>query len=453
MRTVLVSAAVGVVAALAALAGLDARATYGTRVSADEPQYLLTATSIGEDLSLDVSDEIVARRFAGYHELDLDGQTMILDDGGREVSPHDPLLPAILAVPMRAGGWRAAKATLAVVAGITAALTTWVAVRRVGVGPAPAAVAVGGAFAGIPLAAYGTQVYPEMPAALAVMTALALLTASRPTWATRLGALAATVALPWLAVKYVPVAAVLGVALLWSVRRRRRTLLVVGGVAVLAGLAYLVAHRLWYGGWTVYASGDHFAETGEFSVVGTQVDLVGRSRRLIGLVVDRDFGLAAWSPVWFLAPLGLGMLAARRWAGRWLAVAVVTAGWLNATFVALTMHGWWVPGRQVVVVAPVAALGLAVVAARARWLLATVAALGLLGAANWLWLARESSTGRRTLIVDFFDTAAWPYRAVRPLLPNGLHPTGASTVLLAAWAVALAASIVVGYRMARVRRT
>ena len=137
---------------------------------------------------------------------------------------------------MRAGGWRAAKATLAVVAGITAALTTWVAVRRVGVGPAPAAVAVGGAFAGIPLAAYGTQVYPEMPAALAVMAALALLTAPRPTWATRLGALAATVALPWLAVKYVPVAAVLGVGLLWSVRRRRRTLVVVGGVAVLAGL-------------------------------------------------------------------------------------------------------------------------------------------------------------------------------------------------------------------------
>jgi hypothetical protein len=156
--------------------------------------------------------------------------------------------------------------------------------------------------------------------------------------------------------------------------------------------------------------------------------------------------------VWFLAPLGLGMLAGRRWAGRWPAVAVVTAGWLNATFVALTIHGWWVPGRQVVVVAPVAALGLAVVAARARWSLLAVAGLGLAGAANWLWLARESSTGRRTLIVDFFDTAAWPYRAVRPLLPDGLHPTDASTMLLAAWAVALSAAVVIGYRWARSER-
>ena len=68
----------------------------------------------------------------------------------------------------------------------------------------------------------------------------------------------------------------------------------------------------WYGGWTVYATGDHFAETGEFSVVGTEVDLLGRARRLVGLLVDRDFGLAAWSPVWLLAPFGLGLLVRER---------------------------------------------------------------------------------------------------------------------------------------------
>jgi hypothetical protein len=266
---------------------------------------------------------------------------------------------------------------------------------------------------------------------------------------TRLGALAAVVALPWLAVKYVPVAGVLGVALLWTSRRRWRQVALLAGLALAAGLAYLVAHRLWYGGWTVYATGDHFAETGEFSVVGTQVDLLGRSRRLAGLVVDRDFGLAAWSPVWLLAPLGVGLLTARRWSGRWIAAAVIAAGWLNATFVALTMHGWWVPGRQVVVVLPVAVLGLAALADRARNWLVAVGVLGGLGAVNWLWLARESSTGRRTLIVDLFDTAAWPYRVVRPLLPNGLHPTGASTALLGLWATALAGTAGIGYRWGR----
>ncbi|MET0146179.1 MAG: hypothetical protein ABW328_15565, partial [Ilumatobacteraceae bacterium] len=172
----------GTIAVLASLAGIDARATYGARVTGDEPQYLVTATSIGEDLSLDVSDEIARRAYLPYHEIDLDPQTMALDPSGRQVSPHDPLLPALLAVPMRIGGWAAAKATLAIIAGITAALTAWVAIRRLGVSPTAAATAVGAAFAGIPLAAYGIQVYPEMPAALAVMIALACLTVPAPSW-------------------------------------------------------------------------------------------------------------------------------------------------------------------------------------------------------------------------------------------------------------------------------
>ena len=97
------------------------------------------------------------------------------------------------------------------------------------------------------------------------------------------------------------------------------------------------------------------------------------------------------------------------------------------------MHGFWVPGRQIVVVLPLAALGLAAVAARSvRWLTVT-AVLGAVGLFTWCWLAIESSTGRRTLIFDFASTAAWPYRAMRPLLPSGLDPTGADLALLVAW--------------------
>ena len=81
---------------------------------------------------------------------------------------------------MRLGGWWAAKAALALVAGLTAGLTTWLAMRRLSIGGAAAGVGVGAAFVGIPLAAYGVQVYPEMPAALAVVGAVALLTAPTP---------------------------------------------------------------------------------------------------------------------------------------------------------------------------------------------------------------------------------------------------------------------------------
>ena len=55
-RMFLVALTVSVVAALS----IQARATYNAQVTADEPQYLLTALSLGEDFDLDISDEIEA---------------------------------------------------------------------------------------------------------------------------------------------------------------------------------------------------------------------------------------------------------------------------------------------------------------------------------------------------------------------------------------------------------
>ena len=108
-----------------------------------------------------------------FHEVELPVQTETQDDGS-QVSPHDPLLPALLAVPMGLGGWVAAKATLAVLAGLLAGLLVWTAHRRFAVplgagGADRAGVRRGGARS----SAYGTQVYPELPAALAVTVAIA----------------------------------------------------------------------------------------------------------------------------------------------------------------------------------------------------------------------------------------------------------------------------------------
>ncbi|MCB1002086.1 MAG: hypothetical protein KDB40_22520 [Acidimicrobiales bacterium] len=451
--------AVGLVVAAIALVGLPGRATFGARLSGDEPQYLLTAISLGDDLDLDVSDEIAERRYLPYHEVALDQQTMPLDASGRQVSPHDPLLPALLAPAMRLGGWAAAKAVLALIAGMTAALTAAVAHRRFHVPRRTAAVVTIAGFAGLPLAGYGTQVYPEMTAALATMVVVAGVTQQRrlasgpvdvPRGAWLVMVVAAIVALPWLSVKYVPVAAVCGVAVLARLRHSPRRLVAVVGSLVASGVVYLALHRWWYGGWTVYAAGDHFADTGEFGVVGTEVDLLGRSRRIVGLLVDRDFGIAAWSPIWFVLPLALAAAwARRREPGTALLVAIVAAAWLNATFVALTMHGWWMPGRQLVIGLPVGVVSTARWVGAARGRLVTVAVLGSVGLCNWLWLAIEASTGRRTLIVDFFDTASWPYRALRPVLPAGLGGGGGGDALLVGWAVLIAASVVVATHLSR----
>lgn len=120
-------AVVVLVCGASALLGLQARATYGARTTADEPQYLLSAISLADDADLDISDEIAEQSYLAFHEIPIDEQTRPLDATGRRVSPHDPLLAIVLAAPMALGGWVAAKATLAVMAGATAALTAWIA--------------------------------------------------------------------------------------------------------------------------------------------------------------------------------------------------------------------------------------------------------------------------------------------------------------------------------------
>ncbi len=448
-----------VVASAAALAGLGARATYGARTSGDEPYYLLTADSLASDGDLDIADELAAEVYAPYHEIPVDPQTTPLP-GGAHLSPHDPLLPLVLAPAMGVGGWVAAKGVLALLAGLTAALTAWLAIRRLRVRPGTAGWVTAGSFAGMPLAPYGTQVYPEVPAALAVLVVVAAVS----TMASRRSAVAPGVAgpavlavagvvvLPWLSVKYVPVAAVLAALAAWRLWRggHRRVLGWSAAGLVLAGVTYLVAHQVVYGGWTVYAAGDHFVDSGELSVVGVDPDHVGRARRLVGRLVDRAFGIGVWHPAWLVAPAAVAWLVARRdQPDRWLVVAPLAVGWLVATFVALTMHGWWVPGRQVVVVLPLAALALCGLVDRHRAIAVAVAAGVVAGVVNWLWLAVEASTGARTLIVDFAETSAPPYRLLAVLAPDGLAGGMVADVVRAAWAVLLAATAVLAIRAAR----
>src|SRR4029453_7671347 len=80
------------------------------------PQYLLTAISLAEDRDLDIADELAEGRWRPFHALPLPEQTEPLADG-RRLSPHDPLLPLLLAGPVAAGGWGGAKLGLAAVAG------------------------------------------------------------------------------------------------------------------------------------------------------------------------------------------------------------------------------------------------------------------------------------------------------------------------------------------------
>lgn len=413
--------------------GAAAPASHGARVTGDEPQYLMTAISLAEDGDLDLSDERADGRWRPFHEA---GQPLYQEklqaDGGR-VSPHDPLLPALLAAPMRAGGWVGAKLALAAMAGALSASLLWVAVRRLCVPLAPAALTVGVFSLSAPLAVYGTQVYPEVAAALAVTLALGAVLGG-PTRRNAAAASVAVAVLPWLSVKYVGVAAVLAAVIVGSCGRAGRWPLAAGvlvGLAM-AGVVYVVAHQAWYGGWTPYAAGDHFVG-GEATVMGNDPAYGGRAVRLIGLLTDRHFGLAVWQPAFLLALPALASAVRRRPPGWAPMIGVLSAGWLTATFLALTMHGWWWPGRQVVVVLPVLVLVTAWWAGQSRGRSLAVLGLGLAGVVTFGVLVTETMVRDITLVVDFDRTLNPLVTLVRPLLPDYRRPSGAMWVLHSLW--------------------
>lgn len=442
-------ALVAAVAFGAAALGIPGRATYGMRTSGDEPHYLLTAISLGEDGDLDVSDEITADRYRPFHERGLEPQSAEQPDGSMVV-PHDPMLPALLAGPMLLGGFVGAKLALATAAGALGALLVWVMVRRFEVRIGVATVTAVVFACAAPLAVYGQQVYPEVPAALAVLVAVAALTGRM-----RQGAVlvlgAAVVALPWLSVKYVFVAAALaatGLVQLWRRGDRRAAAALAAGLG-LAGFAYVVAHLAWYGGLTAYASGRFFqANGGELSVVGTHPDYLGRARRLVGLWVDRGFGLAAWQPAWLLAVPAVAALARRRPRGWGGLLAPLAAGWFTATFVALTMHGWWFAGRQTVVVLPLAAAAIGWWADRSLRRTWAVAVLGAVGIGAYVWVAFEAARGDVTWVVDFASTANPSFRGWTAALPDYLRPGLQMWALHGAWTVALGALAAWGWTSA-----
>ena len=143
-----------------------------------------------------------------------------------------------------------------------------------------------------------------------------------------------------------------------------------------------------------------------------------------GLLVDRDFGLAAWQPAWLLAVPALARARAPRSRAAGSGVALpLAAGWLVATFVALTMHGWWWPGRQVVVVLPLAVLrgrvvGGAVAAPRRRLAVRWAAS----ASRRTLWFVVEAYWAALTWVVDFYETANPLYRVWRLVLPDFWQP-------------------------------
>ena len=409
----------------AATIGLEAFA--GSDYGGDEPHYLLAAHSIVHDGDVDVLDEYRSRVYADFypHELRPHGRRT----EGRLNEPHGVGFPLLIAPAYAIGGARGVELFLAAIAAVAIALAYRLALRVV---PDPwalgAALAVG---LSPPLLAYGTAVYPELPAAAALAGAalLAVRLSTRVRWQDAAVCFVLLGGLPWLGTKFVAAGVVVGAFAARTIWRARRRTLAVGAVevALFSVALYVAINEAIYSGPTPYAA----ESAGETATdAGFPGGYLARAYRLVALFVDRGYGLLRWAPVFLLAFAGLWWL----WRSRrdrlaravpgvrdmeltaGLCAAALGAQLLVAAFLAPTMFGFWFPPRHLMAALPLAVPLVA-------WGLRHAPRVGLVlsaltvGASAWLYV--DVRWGDGSLVANRPDAPFGPLTDALPLFSRG----------------------------------
>ena len=224
----------------------------------------------------------------------------------------------------------------------------------------------------------------------------------------------------WLGSKYVALVLPVAVYFLFKADRPGQIVLVaVGGVSA-ALFAWFHLHV--FGGLTPYGVNVVYDQWNTVEIFGGHVGFSERYYRIWGLFIDRRFGIGRWAPLLLAAAPALALLAASRiyqksWEQRLLLALIVTQ-LLIATFVAITMMGWWFPGRTMLTVLPLFVVPLALLIARASALgRAFIVALGAYTLAITAGLAQAGHAGEITIAVDPFDMTFVPFQAIAGLFP------------------------------------
>ena len=351
-------------------------------------------------------------------------------------APHNPGLSVLVIPGFALGGLAGAQVQLLLIAAATMALAFLLADHLTGRRALSwlAALGVGtGAVAFI----HSTEIYPEFPAALALVASLLVVTkGDRPKSLDALWLSAALSAMCWLGVKYVPLALLVsGYFLFRAGWDGRAALFLLGGVS--AGL-FLWFHVVTFGGPTPYAVGVVYSGQSTAQILDNHVEIGDRAYRVWGLFVDRRFGVGRWSPLLFAAIPGLALLAIGR-APQRLVLGLISVQLLIATFVAITMMGWWFAGRTLVTVLPLFVVAVAVaVEAAPRWGRGVAACLGVYGILLTAGLARSALAGEVTIAVDPFDMGYPLFQGLSWLFPDYRAWTWETWGLTTMWLVLIA---------------
>ena len=454
MQRVRRAAAVWIVlfAAYAATIGLHAFGT--SQFGGDEPHHLLSAASIVADRDVDLRDEYAAREYREWYPYVLERHGRLTN--GQANEPHGIGFPLLIAPAYALGGPLAVQLLMAAIAALAFTLGGALARRVV-----PEPWASGATLAcGLspPALAYATTVTPELTAgavlAFAALLALRVRELPRIRWVA--GAAIALAVLPWLGLSFALAGAVVALAMVHWLRGRGRgfAVLVTLEVLLFSAVMFVTVNDQLFGGFTPTVADD---VPGRGIDDLTAADVADRAPRLVGLWIDRTYGLLRWAPVLALAFFALWLL----WRSRrdrlsqalpeqrdvevaaTLCALVCAAQVTVAALVAPTMFGFWFPGRHLV---PALPLAVALVAWGLRHAPRAGAALAALTVITSVWWYAELRIGGGAIVGPSSRAPLGPLDGALPLFGAG---SAGATIAMALAAATLAALVASEWRASR----
>ena len=440
----------------------------------DEPHYLVITQSLLLDHDLRIGNNHQRQDYAAYYDDDLPPHAIAPGRDGETYSVHPIGLP-ILAAPAFAAAGYPGVVMLMVLLAATAAALAWAWVRRVTGSVSAATFSWSAVALSVPYLASSGTIYPEIPAALAVMVAASVAIrdaglgdttgearkAPAGAWRSLLLGLSAGV-LPWLHAKYALLSAALLMIGAWrSWRDAAPSTAARARLVALAAVPYGASLAGWFAFYyVVWGSPWPSAPYGGAS--GTQMSLWNLARGVPGLLFDQEYGVLTYAPAVGLAFLGLWSMW--RTGGRARGLAVEISLSLSALLLTVgAFQMWWggtaLPGRMLVSVLLLASLPVAwefrAAAERperraAYRLLLLVGLIGTLSALlvrNGAMLALGRNGVSRVLEWLSPDWHLWAYA------PDFImQPTWVALVQVLVWIGAIAASAwAVGWLASRVK--
>jgi hypothetical protein len=280
--------------------GVAARVQRQVGPQGDEPHYLMVADSLLRDGDLAVERDFAEGRHRAFHPADLEPHYRVRGRDGVIYSIHAVGLSLLILPAYALGGYPAASFFMALLAALLAReMRLLLRTLPGGEGAEPLAWVLA---LSPPLLHFAGLIFTEVPAALAVAFSLRRGLAPEP----RSGAgvvltAAVAAALPWLNVRYVPLAALLLLHLFLSGRGGWRAALGLALPAAASAVGLATYHWVLYG----------FLDPRGVYGARPELALSNAGTALPGLFLDQEFGLLAYAPLYALAIPGFAGLVRR----------------------------------------------------------------------------------------------------------------------------------------------